>query len=145
MAKGVGPICADPRGADNGTAGYRAAWSLFFGAKSSDPALVKRINAGRMRDDPLFFQRFLEVFPEIRDHTPVPDAFARFVFASLRGIALLKIFDMDDSRAYEELAALARAIVHAGLGAAQADAHGDPVGFPARTDVLRQCSCRCSA
>lgn len=99
-----------------GTAGYRAAWSLFFGAKSSDPALFRRIDASRMRVDPLFFARFLEAFPEICEHAPAPDAFARFVFASLRGIALLNIFELEEAELREELDALTHAIVLAGTG-----------------------------
>ncbi|WP_390622881.1 TetR/AcrR family transcriptional regulator [Ralstonia syzygii] len=47
-----------------GSPNYVAAWSLFYGCKA-EPELFARIDQSRAEADPVFFERFIEYFPEI--------------------------------------------------------------------------------
>jgi len=92
---------------------YVAAWALFFGCKST-PSLFKRIDMKRAHDDPIFFAHFLDVFPEVRAEHRDPDALASFVFATLRGIGVFKLFPIPDDTVERQLACLSDVIVAAG-------------------------------
>jgi AcrR family transcriptional regulator len=76
-----------------GAPNYLTAWNLFFGCRST-PSLFRRIDAKQSSEDPQFFARFLEHFPEIAQNHDAPEQFAAFVFASLRGIALMQVFNV---------------------------------------------------
>lgn len=96
-----------------GVPGYVAAWSLFFGCKSS-PELFARIDAHRARSDPVFFARFISCFPEVDAQHSNPQRFAGFVFASLRGMAMFDLFDLPPEETEGQLDELVRIIVQAG-------------------------------
>jgi AcrR family transcriptional regulator len=96
-----------------GVPGYVAAWSLYFGCKSS-PELFARIDANRASSDPVFFARFLSCFPEIGAQHPNPQQFAGFVFASLRGVGMFSLFDVAQSETDGQLEVLVSVIVQAG-------------------------------
>lgn len=91
---------------------YLTAWSLFFGAKSA-PALFERIDAKRASEDPVFFARLLDVFPELTAHHPHPKGFAAMVFATLRGAGVFELFAVEAAEREGELAALVETIVRA--------------------------------
>ena len=97
-----------------GPPSYVAAWSMFFGSKMT-PKLFKRINEYRARSDPKFFRHFAAIFPEIIRHYPEPEHFAAVVFATLRGIAILRLFEVAESDTNAQLQILVRMIVQAGL------------------------------
>ncbi|WP_175690532.1 TetR/AcrR family transcriptional regulator [Burkholderia anthina] len=99
-----------------GVPSYVAAWSLFFGCKSS-PELFARIDANRARSDPVFFARFITCFPEIGTRHANPQQFAGFVFASLRGMGMFDLFDVDQDEIDGQLEVLAQIIVQAGQSA----------------------------
>lgn len=99
-----------------GAANYLAAWSLFFGCKSS-PALFERIDTRRGHVDQVFYTRFLDVFPEVKAHHPRPQGFAAMVFASLRGASVLELFQVSDAEKQGSLEALVESIVQAGSAA----------------------------
>lgn len=96
-----------------GPPSYLAAWSLFFGCKST-PALFKRIDAHRMEKDPVYFARFLEHFPEIVEHNGHPEHVASLVFSTLRGMAVLRLFPVAQDIIDGQLTALAEIIARAG-------------------------------
>lgn len=97
-----------------GVPSYVAAWSLYFGCKSS-PELFARIDAHRASSDPVFFARFISCFPEIEAQHPNPQQFAGFVFASLRGIGMFSLFDVAAEETNGQLDVLVSVIVQAGL------------------------------
>lgn len=92
---------------------YVAAWSLYFGCRSS-ATLFRRIDAQRAREDPLYFAHFLALFPEIAERHPKPQDVASLVFSSLRGIAVMRIFETDAAATAGQLDALAHLITLAG-------------------------------
>jgi|SRR5579863_4694558 len=96
-----------------GVPSYVAAWSLFFGCKSS-PELFARIDANRARSDPIFFARFVTCFPEIEARHPNPQQFAGFVFAGLRGMGMFDLFDVAREEIDGQLDVLVQIIVQAG-------------------------------
>lgn len=96
---------------------YVAAWSLFFGCKTT-PQLFKRIDEHRAKHDPLFFAHFVAVFPEIEKTHPSPEDFAAVIFASLRGLAVMRLFKVDEEATSRQLEVIAQLIEHAG-GAAR--------------------------
>jgi AcrR family transcriptional regulator len=91
---------------------FLASWELIFGCKSSD-ALFARINAwrrdGRRPED----ARFFTAFPEIAAQGAPMEAFGQFFWSSLRGIALLKLFDEPERGLENQLEVLADSIVRA--------------------------------
>lgn len=92
---------------------YVAAWSLFFGCKTT-PQLFKRIDEHRKVHDPLFFANFVAVFPEVAKHQAHPEQFAAVVFAALRGLAVLRLFPLDEADIRLQLEAIVQIIVRAG-------------------------------
>jgi hypothetical protein len=92
---------------------YVAAWSLFFGCKTTPP-LFKRINEHRAKHDPMFFAHFVEVFPEIARHHKQPEHFAAVVFAALRGLAVMRLFPIDEKATERQLEVISQVIVQAG-------------------------------
>jgi AcrR family transcriptional regulator len=96
-----------------GVPSYVAAWSLFFGCKAS-PELFARIDATRARSDPVFFARFITCFPEIKQNHANPEQFASFVFASLRGMGLFGLFEVEAEETDGQLDVLVQVIVQAG-------------------------------
>jgi AcrR family transcriptional regulator len=91
---------------------YVAAWSLFFGCKTTP--LFKRINEHRAKHDPMFFAHFVAVFPEIAEHHPQPEHFAAVVFAALRGLAVIRLFKIDEADTERQLKVISQIIVQAG-------------------------------
>lgn len=112
-----------------GPANYVTAWSLFFGCKSS-PTLFKRIDAKRAIDSSAFSARFLEHFPEVLANHEDAGHLADFVFSSLRGIALLHLFNVADETTSGQLEVLAGTIVHAGTASVS-------TRYPARRSAKR--------
>ncbi|WP_233855333.1 TetR/AcrR family transcriptional regulator [Paraburkholderia sp. HD33-4] len=92
---------------------YVAAWSLFFGCRTS-PQLFERISAHRAKHDPLFFQHFVTVFPEIARTHSQPEHFAAVVFAALRGLSVMRIFGIDEQATSLQLDVVVQMIVNAG-------------------------------
>lgn len=99
-----------------GVPNYVAAWSLFFGCKSSTE-LFNRIDIHRQRSDPVFFERFLSYFPEVASAHPRPLDFASFVFASLRGLGVFNIFHTEGQSVELQLVVLRDVIVQAASSA----------------------------
>ena len=91
---------------------YVAAWSLFFGCKTTP--LFKRIDQHRARHDPMFFAHFVAVFPEIKRHHRRPEHFAAVVFAALRGLAVFRLFSLDEKDIEQQLEVIAQINVQAG-------------------------------
>ena len=95
-----------------GSPNYLAAWSLFFGCQNSP--LFEKINTHRSVHDPVYFAHFVEVFPEVeRQHTQ-PEQFAYVVFSALRGIAVMRIFDIDEEATKTQLEVIIQMIIQAG-------------------------------
>ena len=92
---------------------YVATWGLFFGCKTT-PRLFKRIDEHRQRVDPMFFAQFVDVFPEISRNHPQPERFAAVVFAALRGLAVMRLFKIDEVATEQELEVISQIIVKAG-------------------------------
>lgn len=99
-----------------GSAHYVAAWSLFFGCKSTS-TLFEGIDERRGDVDRTFYARFLDVFPELKQTHPDPQAFAMVVFSSLRGAGVLQLFSVDPAETGGSMQALADVIVQACGGA----------------------------
>lgn len=95
-----------------GRPSYVAAWSLFFGCKTT-PKLFRRIDQHRAKNDPRFFQHFVTLFPEVEKRQPDAEHFAATVFATLRGVALLRLFDVAEAETRAQLDSLVRIIVQA--------------------------------
>lgn len=95
-----------------GAPNYQAAWSLFFGCKST-PTLFGRIDKHRGDVDRTFYARFLDVFPELTKTHPNPQGFAALVFSSLRGAGVLELFSVDPSEKEGSMQALTELIVQA--------------------------------
>lgn len=102
-----------------GAPNYLAAWSLFFGCKST-PTLFDRIDAHRGDVDQTFYARFLDIFPELQQNHPHPQGFAVVVFSSLRGAGVLELFSVDPAEKEGGRQALVELIVHACGGDAAA-------------------------
>lgn len=103
-----------------GAPNYLAAWSLFFGCKST-PQLFDRIDAHRGDVDRTFYARFLDAFPELKANHPNPQGFAVLVFDSLRGAGMLELFTVDRAEKESGMQVLAQLIVQAcGAGAQRA-------------------------
>lgn len=96
-----------------GVGHYQAAWSLFFGCKSS-PSLFERIHYQRIHVDQAFYSRFLEAFPEIQTHHPHPAGCAAMIFATLRGAGILELFTTSEAEKQGCLQALIHTITQAG-------------------------------
>jgi AcrR family transcriptional regulator len=92
---------------------YLAAWSLFFGCKTTPP-LFKRIDEHRSQHDPMFWAHFVAVFPEVAQRQKHPEQFAAVVFASLRGLAVMRLFKVDEKATEQQLDVIAQMIVQAG-------------------------------
>lgn len=95
-----------------GAKDYIAAWVLFFGCRST-PKIFKRIDSMREREDEIFFRKFIEIFPEIKNSHPNPRAFAAVVFSSLRGLGIFNIFTTPKKDKEEQLLVIADSIVRA--------------------------------
>ncbi|TGN99180.1 TetR/AcrR family transcriptional regulator [Burkholderia sp. USMB20] len=96
-----------------GPPSYVAAWSLFFGCKTS-PQLFKRINEHRAKHDPSFFAHFVAVFPEIARTHPEPEQFAAVIFAALRGLSIMRLFETNEEATEKQLQVVVQMIVDAG-------------------------------
>jgi len=96
-----------------GRPSYVAAWSMFFGSKTT-PKLFKRIEQYRAKTDPLVNQHFLAMFPEIARQHPQAKHFTSMVFATLRGLALVRLFEVAESDMQAQLESLVQIIVQAG-------------------------------
>ena len=92
---------------------YVAAWSLFFGCKTT-PQLFERIDAHREQQDPIFFAKFLGVFPEVANKQPRPEQFAAVIFAALRGLAIMRLFKTDHDAIEYQLDIISKMIVSGG-------------------------------
>jgi len=97
-----------------GTDHYVAAWSIFFGAQKT--ALFQRIEQHRERHDPIYNQHFIDTFPEINKNHPQPKAFAESIFATLRGLAIMQLFQGQPQDLELQLELLAQNITHAAKG-----------------------------
>lgn len=95
-----------------GTPRYVAAWSMFFGAQQT--ALFQRIEAHREKHDPIYNQHFIDIFPEIVRHHPQPNVFAENVFATLRGLSIMQLFQGQPELLKAQLVLLAAQITQAG-------------------------------
>ncbi len=100
---------------------YVATWSMFFGCKTT-PALFKRIDEHQAKRDPVFFARFVALFPEVAQNHPKPEHFAAVVFAALRGLAVMRLFKLEEAAIQQQLEIIAQIIEQAGSGAAKQDA-----------------------
>lgn len=95
-----------------GLPSYVAAWSLFYGCKS-EPELFSRIDDNRAKSDPIFFDRFIECFPEVKEKHRDPQAVASLIFASLRGIGVFQVFNVVSTEQNAQLTMLANMIIWA--------------------------------
>ena len=87
---------------------FLTAWSIYFGSHD-DPALGERIAARRRRLSALLHQRCLAIFPEL-GRGAAAQAFVDLLLSSLRGIAIVRLFDPSDPAAKAQLRELARLI-----------------------------------
>lgn len=95
-----------------GTPSYLAAWSLFFGCQNT--TLFEKINEHRSVHDPIYFAHFVEVFPEVATRHARPEQFAYVIFSALRGIAIMRIFDIDETATQTQLEVIIQMIIQAG-------------------------------
>ncbi len=95
-----------------GSPSYLAAWSLFFGSQNT--ALFEKINLHRSVHDPVYFAHFVEVFPEIAARHAQPEQFAYVIFSALRGIAVMRIFEIDEPLTQTQLEVITQMIIQAG-------------------------------
>src|SRR5690625_2144019 len=95
-----------------GTPRYLAAWSMFFGAHQT--SLFERIETDRAVNDPTYNAHFIETFPEVVAHHTQPAQFAEIIFASLRGMSVMRLFEHQPEDLEQRLALLAEQIVQAG-------------------------------
>ncbi|MHA6848639.1 TetR/AcrR family transcriptional regulator [Ralstonia syzygii] len=100
-----------------GSPNYVAAWSLFYGCKA-EPELFARIDQSRAEADPVFFERFIEYFPEIAAVHENPRELASLVFATLRGMGVFQLFNVDSAEVEGQLNMLTKVIVWAGKSGA---------------------------
>lgn len=96
-----------------GRPSYVAAWSMFFGCKTT-PKLFKRIEMYKAKIDPQVNQHFLALFPEIATRHPDAKHFTSLVFATLRGLALIHLFEVSEPDIQAQLESLVQVIVQAG-------------------------------
>ena len=96
-----------------GRPSYVAAWSMFFGCKTT-PRLFKRIEQYKDKIDPMVNQRFLAMFPEVARQHPDAKHFTSMVFATLRGLAVVQLFKVAESDTRAQLESLVQIIVRAG-------------------------------
>jgi AcrR family transcriptional regulator len=78
-------VYAEPR--------FLAAWAVYFGS-SGDAALMQRLSLRRAAVNEGLRRRLREVFPELRDARRAADQ-CDLLLAALRGLALLRLFDLD--------------------------------------------------
>lgn len=71
---------------------FLTAWAIYFGSQG-DPELMARIGARRQRLQAELRQRFAAVFPELASRPAAVADLADLVLASLRGLALVRLFD----------------------------------------------------
>ena len=71
---------------------FLTAWAIYFGSHG-DADLMARIARRRQQVSADLRQRFLAVFPELRSRPAAAADLADLVFASLRGLALTRLFD----------------------------------------------------
>ncbi|HLR30479.1 MAG TPA: TetR/AcrR family transcriptional regulator [Paenalcaligenes sp.] len=95
-----------------GTPRYVAAWSLFFGAHQT--SLFQRIEAHREKHDPIYNQHFIDTFPEIVQHHPQPSILAENIFATLRGLSIMQLFQGQPEQLNAQLELLTAQITEAG-------------------------------
>jgi len=91
---------------------YIAAWSLIFGSKGT--SVGKRIDGHIARQDPVYFAHFVALFPEIAQRHPQPEHIAAIVFAALRGLAVMRLFAVDEEATAQQLDVIAKMIVQTG-------------------------------
>ncbi|MGT2460180.1 TetR/AcrR family transcriptional regulator (plasmid) [Cupriavidus basilensis] len=96
-----------------GAPSYVAAWALFYGCKA-EPELFSKIDQSRAHSDPIFFERFIECFPEIRAAHENPRELASLVFATLRGMGVFQLFNVEAVELDGQLNMLTKVIVWAG-------------------------------
>ncbi|MEZ2721946.1 TetR/AcrR family transcriptional regulator [Paenalcaligenes hominis] len=95
-----------------GAPSYIAAWSMFFGSQNT--ALFEKINVHRSVHDPIYFAHFVEVFPEVAACHAQPEQFAYVIFSALRGIAIMRVFDIDEIATQTQLDVITQMIIQAG-------------------------------
>ncbi len=73
---------------------FLTAWAIYFGSHG-DAELLARIGLRRQQLEAELHQRFVAVFPELARRPPDQPAadLAELVFASLRGLAVARLFD----------------------------------------------------
>lgn len=71
---------------------FLTAWAIYFGSQG-DPDLMARIGERRQQLQAELRQRFAAVFPELAARPAAVADLADLVFASLRGLALVRLFD----------------------------------------------------
>lgn len=81
---------------------YIANWSLFLGCRSNKK-LFDVIKQHRNKNDPIFNETFLKFFPEIKESTDSPEYFASYIYSTLRGMAIMQIFDPQTEEVRREL------------------------------------------
>ena len=71
---------------------FITAWAIYFGSQG-DPDLMQRIGVRRQLLQTELRQRFVAVFPELAPRPALAADLADLVFASLRGLAMVRLFD----------------------------------------------------
>lgn len=89
---------------------FLAAWAVYFGS-SGDAALLQRVAERRREVNAGLRQRLRTVFPELQGPRAVADL-CDLVLATLRGLALLRLFDPDARPSAGARRELARWIEH---------------------------------
>lgn len=89
---------------------YIATWSLFLGCRSNKK-LFDAIKQHRTQNDPVFNTNFLKYFPEISKNATSPDYFASYVYSTLRGMAIMQIFNPLEEEVDAQLKLIVQTIV----------------------------------
>jgi AcrR family transcriptional regulator len=98
---------------------FVTSWKLFFGCRSSG-TLFARINGARAQANPATDRFLFKAFPELQAGGRQETAFAQFFWSSLRGIALLRLFDEPERNLKDQLRMLEEVLIFACTGAASA-------------------------
>jgi AcrR family transcriptional regulator len=96
---------------------FITSWKLFFGCQSSG-TLFARIKGTRAQGDAATDEKLFRAFPELQAEGRQAAAFAQYFWSSLRGIALLRLFDEPERNLRAQLRILEDVLVLACSGSA---------------------------
>lgn len=93
-----------------GKKSYIASWSLILGCRANKK-LFDMILEQRTINDPVFNSNFLKYFPEIIEGNSNTDHFPSFIYSTLRGMAVLEVFNPDRLEVENQLNFIKKTII----------------------------------